>query len=408
MTDAVKFIHASDFHLERPIRGLADVPAHLKGVLAGAAYSAAERVFDLAIRERVDFLLLAGDIGDLELGSSRAAAFLLNQFERLAARRIAVYWCGGQVDQPDHWPSAIPLPDNVVVFSSTSVDCRTHLRDSRPVATILGTGFDGRPRSGLAFDPRDDAPFAIALVHGDVDTATIAQRGVRYWAGGGKHIRHVVEKADSLIIWPGTIQGRGLDEAIAGGVTLVRVDTSGRATAQHVEVDAVRWREERLAIAESAGIDDLKKLMADRILEMKIAAPEQLVLVRWTIEPTGPFARRLRSAEFERELLSWSRQQFGSSAPGVWSSEIVVEAPAALPSEWFEEATVLGDYLRQAADWLGQRTALSLHQYVPDSIAADPLWDDLDRLAGAERDVVLRQCMLAGVEHLSGPDSSES
>ena len=65
MSEAIKFIHASDLHLDQSIRGLSELPKHLVEVLANAPYTAATRIFDLAISERVDFVLLAGDLFDL-------------------------------------------------------------------------------------------------------------------------------------------------------------------------------------------------------------------------------------------------------------------------------------------------------------------------------------------------------
>ncbi len=52
MQQPFRFIHSSDFHLERPPRGLTEVPEHLRGAFVDAPYRAAERVFDAAIKER--------------------------------------------------------------------------------------------------------------------------------------------------------------------------------------------------------------------------------------------------------------------------------------------------------------------------------------------------------------------
>ena len=91
MAEAVKFIHASDFHLDQSMRGLAELPTHLKTVLANAPYNAAEKVFDLAIAERVDFVLLAGDLYDMDKSGPRAPAFLLSQFNRLAEKLSLIH-----------------------------------------------------------------------------------------------------------------------------------------------------------------------------------------------------------------------------------------------------------------------------------------------------------------------------
>ena len=80
---AFRFIHASDFHLEQPLQGLIEVPDHLREQLIDAPYTAALRVFDAAIRDRVDFVLLSGDLVDPDLSGPRGVGFLLEQLERL-------------------------------------------------------------------------------------------------------------------------------------------------------------------------------------------------------------------------------------------------------------------------------------------------------------------------------------
>ena len=101
MTEKIKFIHSSDFHLDEPIRGLQQLPQPLLETLAEAPYVAAESVFDTAITEKVDFVLLSGGLCNLEQLSARAVAFLVKQFQRLEQKDIFVYWCGAKEDSAD-------------------------------------------------------------------------------------------------------------------------------------------------------------------------------------------------------------------------------------------------------------------------------------------------------------------
>ena len=57
-----RFVHASDFHLEMPPFGVSEVPEHLGDLFLESVYRAAERVFETALAEDVDFLILSGDI----------------------------------------------------------------------------------------------------------------------------------------------------------------------------------------------------------------------------------------------------------------------------------------------------------------------------------------------------------
>jgi exonuclease SbcD len=166
MAEPIKFIHASDFHLDQSMTGLAELPKHLIQTLANAPYLAAEKIFDLAIGERVDFVLLSGDLFDSESGNARAAAFLLNQFRRLAEKDIHIYWCGGETDHPDRWPGAIELPENVLTFASSLVEQVEHRRNGKIVARLMASGYDPKRRTAENFNAPDNDVFNIALGHG--------------------------------------------------------------------------------------------------------------------------------------------------------------------------------------------------------------------------------------------------
>ena len=103
--ERVRFLHSSDWQIEQPLGGVPEVPAELHDEFLRAPYRAAERVVELAIRERVDFLVLTGNLLCLESASPHALEFLMQQFERLAEQQITVYWLGGREDDPDLWPA---------------------------------------------------------------------------------------------------------------------------------------------------------------------------------------------------------------------------------------------------------------------------------------------------------------
>ena len=63
----LRFVHASDLHLEEPLHGVTEVPDHLRDLFLDAATLAAERVFDTVVEEEADFLLLSGDVLQMRL-----------------------------------------------------------------------------------------------------------------------------------------------------------------------------------------------------------------------------------------------------------------------------------------------------------------------------------------------------
>ena len=73
---SLRFIHASDFRLGRPIQGLRYIPAVWRERLRDAPYESTANVFDTAVIENVDFVLLSGDLIDVRETSPFAVKFL--------------------------------------------------------------------------------------------------------------------------------------------------------------------------------------------------------------------------------------------------------------------------------------------------------------------------------------------
>ncbi len=82
-----RFIHASDFHLERPLMGVTEVPDHLRELFLEAPYTAAKQVFDAALAEEADFVVLPGGILNPTEAGPRGPLFLAAQFARLSRTR---------------------------------------------------------------------------------------------------------------------------------------------------------------------------------------------------------------------------------------------------------------------------------------------------------------------------------
>ena len=81
--ESFRFIHASDFHLERPLGDLDELPKHLHDAIAEAPWKAAEAVFEAALVENVDFVLLCGDLLSPSLAGPRGMSMLVEAFDAL-------------------------------------------------------------------------------------------------------------------------------------------------------------------------------------------------------------------------------------------------------------------------------------------------------------------------------------
>src|SRR6266481_7450772 len=114
----MKFIHCADVHLDTPLQGLAEYPGAPITEIRNATRRAFERVLDAAISEKVDFLIIAGDLYDTGLKSFESALFFNRQMTRLKDAGIDVYLIHGNHDAASKLIKQLRPPANVHVFRS--------------------------------------------------------------------------------------------------------------------------------------------------------------------------------------------------------------------------------------------------------------------------------------------------
>jgi len=366
----LRFVHASDLHLERPLGGVPDVPERLRELFLEAPYRAARKVFETVLSEGADALLLAGDVLDVELAGPRAVLFLIEQFRRLAEHDIPVYWACGHVDPLTDWPVHAPLPGNVRRFPSGRVENILCQRDGETIAHIQGISRSpGGTQKDDPFHRDAHGTFTVGVSHGTTaPTGTEGDR-VHYMALGGQHHRQTVDTSPGLAHYCGTPQGRTPDESGSHGCTIVRVEESGHVKTRFVPTDAARWVTQTVEI--TAGTDEVGLLdqfhkQTDRLRE-KHAGPE--LLITWRIVGNGPLLHQLRPGGLADRVLEQARQGEEKRGMGIWSVAIVCDAPLDVPASWYDQETILGDLLRQ----MGQLESdtdipLNLEAFLPDGL----------------------------------------
>ncbi|HEV3004564.1 MAG TPA: metallophosphoesterase [Pirellulales bacterium] len=403
----LRFIHSSDWHLERPLGGLVEVPQRLRPVFGEAPYLAAEKVVSAALAEQVDFVVLAGDVVDIELAGPHGAAFLVRQFKRLAQRHVPVYWAAGRVDRPEQWPVALRVPDNVFRFSSRRPQDFIVQPGDHPLARVTGMS---RPRGGKIraadFWPDPDGLPTIAVTPGRASRSALATRRLTYWALGGRHSRVDMLDAPHLAHYSGSPQARHPDETGAYGCTVVEIDEEGRVHTRPVATDVVRFCRRRTTVNPSTTADDLESRLAEQMRELHSAVPDLHLLVSWAVNGTGPLVAELRRGGLANEVLSRLRRRVEHDTPIVWSVSLEVEPEAAVPPAWLQHDSLLGDFLRSLAqfdgqseqdpaDLVGPLEELAGQGHEPEEI------ERLVRLSDSDRRRVLQHAALLGADLLS-------
>jgi DNA repair exonuclease SbcCD nuclease subunit len=405
-TRPFRFIHASDFHLEQPLMGVAEVPDHLRELFLDAPYRAVAKLFDAVLAEDAEFLLLAGDILHPLAAGPRGTLFLLDQFRRLAERGIGVYWAGGLVDPPEAWPAALALPKNIHVFPQGRVEELTIQHNGEPLAHLAGVGHDRqRPLRPADFTADPAGLYSIAVAHGEVDVAALQTRGIHYWALGGRHDRSTPLGGPQTIHYCGSPQGRRPEESGVHGCTLVQVDAAGQTRTSLITTDAGRWIAERVAVDETTTREELETRLRDRLHALVEASPPMDLLISWTVAGHGSLLGHLRQGALAAELLDWLRNDFGYRSPTAWSVSLEVEMSETLPPEWYEQETIRGDFLRAMRQLqMNPEEPLCLDSFLAEAHLAGTLAAAAAVTGKPARDRVLREAAALGADLLSGEE----
>lgn len=248
----VKFIHAADLHLDSPFLGLTTLPSALLATVRQSTFSAATRIFDRALAEHVDFVVLAGDLFDRSEQSVAAQAFLFQQFQRLADAQIPVFISFGNHDYAADQHQTVAYPANVTTFGP-EVGTETITLTSGETVAVSGFSY---PERWVTADPVSDFPdhaqtdWHIGLLHGAVATGsadhyapfTIAEllaKRYDYWALGHIHHRQLLNEQPP-ILYAGNPQGRSINETGTKGAYLV-TSQQGKLVPEFFETGVVDW-----------------------------------------------------------------------------------------------------------------------------------------------------------------------
>ncbi|MCA9233885.1 MAG: hypothetical protein KDA44_00340 [Planctomycetales bacterium] len=401
----LRFVHASDLRLDRPLGGVTEVPPELREAFLEAPYLAAEQVFETALAENADAVLLSGNIVDLYQAGPRAAAFLAKHFQRLADNGIEVFWAGGQVDPPDAWPASVRLPESVHRFGVGRVESFAITRGEKPIARIQG--ISRSPGQGLddsGFHRDANGLFTIGVAFGTAASPGAEGDRVHYMALGGQHRRQTVDQSPGIAHYAGTPQGRSPAEPEAHGCTVVSVDETGHVKTLFVATDVVRWVTE--TVEATAGCDEAALLRlieqkADKLREKHVGRD---LLVTWRITGRGELLNYLRPDGYGAELLTRLRKKWAKESPALWSVSLECREPLQAPGEWYDEETIRGDLLRQFREFENDATAaLELESFLPEDRPTG-VYAELAEIPSHQRAELLLAASKLGMELIAVDD----
>jgi DNA repair protein SbcD/Mre11 len=313
----MRFLHLADLHLDSPFAGRT---AELRARLRQAARNALSMAVSVAVEEKVDALLIAGDLLDGEHMSFATERHLMAELSRLEDEGIQVVYVTGNHDPGIRGGavSRIPWPEGVRVIDGPAPVEVEILRDGTPVGVVTGAGHPG-DRFGedlsRAF-PRPRGPLPqVGLLHTQVGGASgegdhhryapselvrLERSGHHYWALGHIHLRQELS-ATPAIHYPGNLQGRSPRETGAKGGLLVDLSAPRAPLVEFVELAPIRWERLRVEGLESLErIDEVVRRVEEAWREARetdSGRPGTDWLVRAELTGPSPLFRDLGSEE---------------------------------------------------------------------------------------------------------------
>src|SRR3569832_2441642 len=108
----MRFLHASDLHLDSPLRGLDRYEGAPVDDVRGATRRAFENLISTALHERVDLVVISGDLYDGDWPDHNTGLFFVKGVTQLAEEGIPVVIVRGNHDAASRLTKSLHLPRN--------------------------------------------------------------------------------------------------------------------------------------------------------------------------------------------------------------------------------------------------------------------------------------------------------
>lgn len=236
----VKILHCADLHIGGEFSTLGDKAVQRRREV----FHAFEKIITLCLDEKVDFLLIAGDLFDQINLENQIWTDLVSWIERIPETIVAIAPGNHDPFSADSWYYNRSWPKNVVIFQ----DELSYVLVEEKQVCLWGAGFRSTYRQDSFFNsplpPFEEQWIHLGVMHGDLVSTgqtsvynPITKEMIRnspfdYLALGHIHKRSAIQKENGTFYsYSGSPEGHGFDEPGEQGVYIGTV-SKGRCSLQ--------------------------------------------------------------------------------------------------------------------------------------------------------------------------------
>lgn len=343
MGSKFRFLHCSDLHIGSAFIGLSRRIPALDEVLSRTPFLAWHNTVETAIRERVDFVLIAGDIFDRTVPSLQGRLEFKKGLEKLNENNIPVFICSGNHDPwPQAWSESVKLPENVNFFFPGKAGLFPFVKNGEVIATVGGIGHGSlndvenlAVKTGEAL--RDAPGMRIACVHANLygdfhaapaSLAELTALPVDYWALGHVHSKRILHEKP-YVVYSGSVQGRDINETGTQGCYVIDCDGFGGLELTFHPTSVLEFLTVEVRANDCSSLEALTEKVAAEVSALKNKCD---LLFRLKLTGITPLDAELRNWDPD-ELHNMFKGIVEEKIPGTFLEGVILLTHTPLPPE---------------------------------------------------------------------------
>ena len=332
MTD-FRFIHCSDLHIDSPFKGLASQVPALNERLRESTFQSFHKIVKLAVEERVDAVLIAGDIFDGDDRSLQAQLKFRRGLLELSEKNIPSFIVHGNHDPSNSWSRKLDWPEGTTIFSDNEVESFPITRHGNTLAWIYGISYPRKEVNenlAIKFKKNKKKGFAIGLLHANVGKQAghdnyspcslqdLVSSDFDYWALGHIHKFKILRENSPSIVYSGNTQSRHFKETGPKGCCLVTLNSDAPPNIQFVVTEAVSYISTYVDVSDTSSINEVLLAIQSKVEEFeKESLTREGLVARLILTGRTSLHNELQSSGASKALVEEVNTLFEGHSPWI-------------------------------------------------------------------------------------------